>query len=112
MISKKRIQKPNFFFITTGKKWPTPDTDYRVFQTRNLASTAKVGADSHRRNPWCPELIRNWTQPQDEPDPGGNGTRAIFKSWFMISDPVRYKATGQEPPGLAPHIADLFPPIN
>ena len=35
--------------------------------------------------------------------------RAIFKSWFIDFDPVRYKATGQEPPGLAPHIADLFP---
>ena len=35
--------------------------------------------------------------------------RAIFKCWFIDFDPVRYKATGQEPPGLAPHIADLFP---
>ena len=35
--------------------------------------------------------------------------RAIFKSWFVDFDPVRAKAAGQEPPGLAPHIADLFP---
>jgi len=35
--------------------------------------------------------------------------RAIFKSWFVDFDPVRYKAAGQHPPGLAPHIADLFP---
>jgi len=43
--------------------------------------------------------------------------RAIFKSWFVDFDPVRAKlalskgegAAGQQPPGLAPHIADLFP---
>ncbi len=35
--------------------------------------------------------------------------RAIFKSWFVDFDPVRAKAAGQHPPGLAPHIADLFP---
>jgi len=35
--------------------------------------------------------------------------RAIFKSWFVNFDPVRAKAAGQQPPGLAPHIADLFP---
>jgi type I restriction enzyme S subunit len=35
--------------------------------------------------------------------------RAIFKSWFVDFDPVRYKAAGQEPPGLAPSSADLFP---
>ena len=35
--------------------------------------------------------------------------RAIFKSWFVGFDPVRAKATGQQPPGLAPHVADLFP---
>jgi len=35
--------------------------------------------------------------------------RAIFKSWFVNFDPVRTKAAGQQPPGLAPHIADLFP---
>jgi len=34
--------------------------------------------------------------------------RAIFKSWFVNFDPVRAKAAGQQPPGLAPHIADLF----
>ncbi len=35
--------------------------------------------------------------------------RAIFKSWFVDFDPVRAKAEGQQPPGLAPHIAELFP---
>lgn len=35
--------------------------------------------------------------------------RAIFKSWFVDFDPVRAKAAGQKPIGLAPHIADLFP---
>lgn len=35
--------------------------------------------------------------------------RAIFKSWFVDFDPVRAKAASQQPPGLAPHIADLFP---
>ncbi|MCK4306328.1 MAG: restriction endonuclease subunit S [Candidatus Eisenbacteria sp.] len=35
--------------------------------------------------------------------------RAIFKSWFVDFDPVRAKASGEQPPGLAPHIADLFP---
>jgi type I restriction enzyme S subunit len=35
--------------------------------------------------------------------------RAIFKSWFVDFDPVRAKLAGQQPPGLAPHIADLFP---
>lgn len=35
--------------------------------------------------------------------------RALFKSWFVDFEPVRYKAAGQQPPGLAPHIADLFP---
>jgi type I restriction enzyme S subunit len=35
--------------------------------------------------------------------------RAIFKSWFVDFDPVRAKAAGEPPPGLAPHIADLFP---
>lgn len=35
--------------------------------------------------------------------------RAIFKSWFVDFDPIRAKAVGQQPPGLAPHIADLFP---
>jgi len=35
--------------------------------------------------------------------------RAIFKSWFVDFDPVRAKAAGRQPPGLAPHIAELFP---
>ena len=35
--------------------------------------------------------------------------RAIFKSWFVDFDPVRAKAARQQPPGLAPNIADLFP---
>jgi type I restriction enzyme, S subunit len=35
--------------------------------------------------------------------------RAIFKSWFVDFDPVRAKAIGRQPPGLASHIADLFP---
>ena len=35
--------------------------------------------------------------------------RAIFKSWFIDFDPVRAKAAGRQPPGVAPHIADLFP---
>lgn len=35
--------------------------------------------------------------------------RALFKSWFVDFEPVRYKAAGQPPPGLAPDIAALFP---
>ncbi|NPV81562.1 MAG: restriction endonuclease subunit S [Firmicutes bacterium] len=35
--------------------------------------------------------------------------RAIFKSWFIDFDPVRAKAAGRQPAGLAPHIAELFP---
>lgn len=35
--------------------------------------------------------------------------QTIFKSWFVDFDPVRYKAAGQDPPGLAHNIADLFP---
>jgi type I restriction enzyme, S subunit len=35
--------------------------------------------------------------------------RAIFKSWFVDFDPVRAKAAGQQPPGLKPEIAVLFP---
>jgi len=35
--------------------------------------------------------------------------RAIFKSWFVDFDPVRAKASGQQPPGLNPEIAALFP---
>lgn len=35
--------------------------------------------------------------------------RAIFKSWFVDFDPVRGKVAGQEPQGLKPEIAALFP---
>ncbi len=35
--------------------------------------------------------------------------RALFKSWFVDFDPVRAKAAGEAPPGLAPDIAALFP---
>ena len=35
--------------------------------------------------------------------------RAIFKSWFVDFDPVRAKAAGHKPAGLAPAIAALFP---
>src|ERR1700730_9649982 len=35
--------------------------------------------------------------------------RALFKSWFVDFDPVRVKAAGQEPRGLAPDIVSLFP---
>ena len=35
--------------------------------------------------------------------------RAIFKSWFVDFDPVRAKAAGQQPHGLKPEIAALFP---
>jgi len=35
--------------------------------------------------------------------------RAIFKSWFVDFDPVRAKAAGRQPPGLVPHISELFP---
>ncbi|MCG2738637.1 MAG: restriction endonuclease subunit S [Syntrophaceae bacterium] len=35
--------------------------------------------------------------------------RAIFKSWFVDFDPVRAKVACGQLPGLAPHIADLFP---
>jgi type I restriction enzyme, S subunit len=35
--------------------------------------------------------------------------RALFQSWFVDFDPVRAKAAGQTPPGLAPHVAKLFP---
>lgn len=35
--------------------------------------------------------------------------RAIFKSWFVDFDPVRAKAAGQQPAGLKPEIAALFP---
>ncbi len=35
--------------------------------------------------------------------------RAIFQSWFVDFDPVRAKAAGRTPHGLAPHLAALFP---
>ena len=35
--------------------------------------------------------------------------RAIFKDWFVDFGPVRAKAEGRQPPGLAPEIAALFP---
>jgi type I restriction enzyme S subunit len=35
--------------------------------------------------------------------------RAIFKDWFVDFGPVRAKAAGRQPPGLAPDIAALFP---
>jgi len=35
--------------------------------------------------------------------------RAIFKSWFVDFDPVRAKAAGRQPAGMAQGVADLFP---
>jgi type I restriction enzyme S subunit len=35
--------------------------------------------------------------------------QALFKSWFVNFDPVRAKAEGQEPEGVPPEIAELFP---
>lgn len=35
--------------------------------------------------------------------------QALFKSWFVYFDPVRAKATGREPEGVPPEIAELFP---
>ena len=35
--------------------------------------------------------------------------RRLFKSWFVDFDPVRAKAAGEKPPGLADDIAVLFP---
>ncbi|RJR26670.1 restriction endonuclease subunit S [candidate division WWE3 bacterium] len=35
--------------------------------------------------------------------------QAVFKSWFVDFDPVKAKAEGREPEGLAPEIAALFP---
>ncbi len=35
--------------------------------------------------------------------------RRLFKSWFVDFDPVRAKAAGENPPGLADDIAVLFP---
>ena len=39
----------------------------------------------------------------------GGMAQAIFKSWFVDFDLVRAKAAGQQLPGLASYIADLFP---
>ena len=35
--------------------------------------------------------------------------RAIFKSWFVDFDPVRAKMAGEEPTGVDPETAELFP---
>lgn len=35
--------------------------------------------------------------------------RRLFKSWFVDFDPVRAKAAGEKPPGLADDLAALFP---
>lgn len=35
--------------------------------------------------------------------------RALFNSWFVDFDPVRAKAAGETPPGLASDLAALFP---
>jgi len=35
--------------------------------------------------------------------------RALFRSWFVDFDPVRAKARGEAPHGLAPELAALFP---
>ncbi|WP_298128674.1 restriction endonuclease subunit S [Ferrovum sp.] len=35
--------------------------------------------------------------------------RRLFKSWFVDFDPIRAKAAGEKPPGLADDIAALFP---
>ncbi len=35
--------------------------------------------------------------------------RAIYKSWFVDFDPTRTKASGQQPSGLKPDLAALFP---
>ena len=35
--------------------------------------------------------------------------KALFKNWFVDFDPVRAKAEGRQPEGLAPEIAALFP---
>lgn len=34
---------------------------------------------------------------------------ALFQTWFVDFDPVRAKAVGETPPGLAPDLAALFP---
>ncbi len=36
-------------------------------------------------------------------------TRAIYKNWFVDFAPVRAKAAGGQPPGLAPDLAAFFP---
>ncbi|MGL6602050.1 restriction endonuclease subunit S [Aeromonas hydrophila] len=35
--------------------------------------------------------------------------QALFKSWFVNLDPVHARARGEEPAGLAPEVAALFP---
>ncbi|ELO1557553.1 restriction endonuclease subunit S [Aeromonas hydrophila] len=35
--------------------------------------------------------------------------QALFKSWFVDFDPVHARARGEEPAGLAPEVAALFP---
>ncbi|KZW98105.1 hypothetical protein WM54_02415 [Aeromonas veronii] len=35
--------------------------------------------------------------------------QALFKSWFVDFDPVHARARGEQPPGLAPEVAALFP---
>lgn len=45
---------------------------------------------------------------------GANATleaivQALFKSWFVDFDPVHARARGEEPAGLAPEVAALFP---
>lgn len=35
--------------------------------------------------------------------------QALFTSWFVDFDPTHARAAGQQPPGLSPEIADLFP---
>ncbi|HAT2246973.1 TPA: restriction endonuclease subunit S [Aeromonas hydrophila] len=35
--------------------------------------------------------------------------QALFKSWFIDFDPVHARARGEEPAGLAPEVAALFP---
>lgn len=35
--------------------------------------------------------------------------QALFNSWFVDFDPVRFKAEGRDPEGVSPHVIDLFP---
>lgn len=35
--------------------------------------------------------------------------QALFKSWFVDFEPVHARARGEQPPGLAPEVAALFP---